>query len=101
LKWLEDNEVEYIVIDIKKDNPDEKTLRELHERSGLPLKRLFNTSGQLYREMKLAGKIPDMSENEIFKILASDGMLVKRPLLVTESAVVPGFKEEIWKEILI
>ena len=69
-------------------------------RSGLPLKRFFNTSGQLYREMELAKKLPDMSEDEMFKLLASDGMLVKRPLLVTDKAVIPGFKEELWKEAL-
>lgn len=100
LKWMEDNRVVHTVIDIKDDHPDEKTLRELHKKSGLPLKRFFNTSGQLYREMELSKKLPDMSEGEMFKILASDGMLVKRPLLVTEKAVIPGFKEELWKEAL-
>lgn len=100
LKWMEDNRVIHTVIDIKDDHPDEKTLRELHKKSGLPLKRFFNTSGQLYREMELSKKLPDMSEDEMFKILASDGMLVKRPLLVTEKAVIPGFKEELWKEAL-
>ena len=88
------------MIDIKGDHPDEKTLRELHKKSGLPLKRFFNTSGQLYREMKLSRKLPNMSEDEMIKILASDGMLVKRPLLVTEKTVIPGFKEELWKEAL-
>lgn len=100
LKWMEDNRVVHTVIDIKDDHPDEKTLRELHKKSGLPLKRFFNTSGQLYREMELSKKLPDMSEDEMFKILASDGMLVKRPLLVTEKAVIPGFKEELWKGAL-
>lgn len=100
LKWLEDNKIDHTVIDIKGDHPDEKTLRELHKKSGLPLKRFFNTSGQLYREMELSRKLPDMSEDEMFKILASDGMLVKRPLLVTEKMVIPGFKEELWKEAL-
>ena len=100
LKWLEDNKIDHTVIDIKGDHPDEKTLRELHKKSGLPLKRFFNTSGQLYREMELSRKLPDMSEDEMIKILASDGMLVKRPLLVTEKTVIPGFKEELWKEAL-
>ncbi len=100
LKWLEDNKVEHTVIDIKGDHPDEETLRELHKKSGLPLKRLFNTSGQLYRQMELSKKLPDMSEDEIFKILSSDGMLVKRPLLVTDSTVIPGFKEELWRDAL-
>lgn len=97
---MEDNKVEHTVIDIKGDNPDEETLRELHKKSGLPLKRLFNTSGQLYRQMELSRKLPDMSEDEIFKILSSDGMLVKRPLLVTDSIVIPGFKEELWRDAL-
>ena len=100
LKWLENNKVEHTVIDIKGDNPDEETLREFHKKSGLPLKRLFNTSGQLYRQMELSRKLPDMSEDEIFKILSSDGMLVKRPLLVTDNTVIPGFKEELWRDAL-
>lgn len=98
IKWLEDNKIQHEVIDIKENHPDEKTLRDLHAKSGLPLKKFFNTSGQLYREMELSKKLPDMSEDEMFKILASDGMLVKRPLLITDKGVVPGFKEETWKD---
>lgn len=100
LKWLAENEVEHTVIDIKEDHPDEETLRQLHGKSGLPLKRFFNTSGQLYRQMELSKKLPAMDEDEMFKILASDGMLVKRPLLVTENAVIPGFKEDSWREVV-
>lgn len=100
LKWLDDNGVEYTQIDIKDEHPDEKTLRELHEKSGLPLKKFFNTSGQLYREMGLSKKLPEMSEDEMFKLLASDGMLVKRPLLITGDRVLTGFKETDWKEAL-
>ena len=100
LKWLEDNKIKHTVIDIKGNHPDEKTLRELHGRSGLPLRRFFNTSGLLYREMELSKKLPEMSEDEMFKLLASDGMLVKRPLLVTDNAVIPGFKEDAWREAL-
>lgn len=100
LKWLDDNKIAYDVIDIKGDHPDEETLRKLHAESGLPLKRFFNTSGMIYREMELSKKLPDMSEDEMFKLLASDGMLVKRPLLVTEKGVFPGFKEDNWKELL-
>ncbi len=88
------------MIDIKGDHPDEKILREPHKKSGLPLKRFFNTSGQLNREMELSRKLPDMSEDEMIKILASDGMQVKRPLLVTDKTVIPGFREELWKEAL-
>ncbi len=98
IKWLEDNKIQHEVIDIKENHPDEKTLRDLHAKSGLPLKKFFNTSGQLYREMELSKKLPDMSEDDMFKILASDGMLVKRPLLITDKGVVPGFKEETWKD---
>ncbi|MBR1628821.1 MAG: arsenate reductase family protein [Lachnospiraceae bacterium] len=98
LKWLDDNKIEHTVIDIKGDHPDEKTLRQLHKKSGLPLRRFFNTSGQLYREMQLSKKLPDMSEDEMFKLLASDGMLVKRPLLVVDDKVLTGFKEEAWRE---
>mgnify|MGYP002627265441 FL=1 len=98
LKWLDDNKIEHTVIDIKEDHPNEKTLRQLHKKSGLPLRKFFNTSGQLYREMELSKKLPDMSEDEMFKLLASDGMLVKRPLLVTDGRVLPGFGEDAWRE---
>lgn len=100
LKWLDDNKIEYELIDIKKDHPDEKALRELHKKSGLSLRKFFNTSGILYREMELSKKLSDMNEDEMFELLASDGMLVKRPLLVTEDKVIPGFKEDAWREAL-
>ena len=100
LKWLDDNKIEYKLIDIKEDHPDEKILRQLHKKSGLPLKKFFNTSGQLYREMELSKKLKDMSEDEMFKLLSSDGMLVKRPLLITEDKVLAGFKEADWREAL-
>ncbi len=100
LKWLDENKVKYNLVDIKEDHPDERTLRQLHEKSGLPLKKFFNTSGQIYREMQLSKKLPDLSEDEMFKLLASDGMLVKRPLLITDKAVLTGFKETDWKEAL-
>lgn len=101
LKWLDDNGIKYELIDIKADHPDEKTLRNLYKKSGLPLKRFFNTSGQIYREMELSKKLPDMSEDEMFKLLASDGMIVKRPLLVKEDMVLTGFKEEDWAKVLL
>ena len=100
LKWLEANGVQFEKIDIKSNHPDEVALRELHKRSGLPLKKFFNTSGMLYRDMKLSEKLPSMSEEERFKLLASDGMLVKRPLLVTDSAVLVEFKELEWHDAL-
>ena len=100
LKWMDDNKIEYDLIDIKEDHPDEKTLRELHKKSKIPLKKFFNTSGMLYREMELSKKLPDMNEDEMYSLLASDGMLVKRPLLVTEDTAIPGFKEDAWREAL-
>ncbi len=100
LKWLDDNKIEYQLIDIRENHPDEETLRQLHKKSGLSLKKFFNTSGQLYREMELSKKLPDMSEDDMFKLLASDGMLVKRPLLITGDKVLTGFKEDDWREAL-
>ena len=100
LKWLDENKIEYKSVDIKEDHPDEETLKKLHKKSGLPLRKFFNTSGQLYREMGLSKKLPEMSEEEMFKILASDGMLVKRPLLITGGKVLAGFKEDEWMEAL-
>lgn len=101
LKWLDEKEIAHEVIDIKADHPDEEALRAYHKLSGLPLKRFFNTSGMQYREMELSKKLPDMSEDEQFKLLASDGMLVKRPLLVGENFVLIGFKETEWSDKLI
>ena len=98
LKWLDDNGVEYELLDIKSDHPDEKTLRDLYTRSGLPLKRFWNTSGIPYRELGLSKKLPDMSEDEQLTLLATDGMLVKRPLLVADNFVLTGFKEAEWAE---
>ena len=100
LKWLDEKGVKYQLIDIKEEHPDEKTLRTLHKKSNLPLKRFFNTSGMLYRELELSKKLPDMSEDEQFKLLASDGMLVKRPLLITKNKVLTGFKESDWEEAI-
>ena len=99
IKWLEDKKIKHEVIDIKENHPNEKTLKELHKKSRLPLKKFFNTSGMLYREMELSKKLPDMSEAEMYKLLASDGMLVKRPLLITDKGVMPGFKEETWIDL--
>ena len=100
LKWLTANGIEHTEIDIKEDHPDEKTLRKYHKMSGLSLRKCFNTSGQLYRELELSKKLPSMTEDQQFALLASDGMMVKRPLLITDSAVIPGFKEDLWKAAL-
>ena len=87
-------------LDIKENNPSLEELKEWYQRSGLPLKRFFNTSGMLYKEMKLKDKLPEMSEDEQLALLASDGMLVKRPIVVTEDQVLVGFKEAHWEEEL-
>ncbi|MCR5405001.1 MAG: arsenate reductase family protein [Butyrivibrio sp.] len=101
LKWLDANGIKYESLDIKEQHPDKDTVKDLNARSGLPLKKFFNTSGKLYREMELSGKLPDMSDDEMLDMLASDGMLVKRPLLVTDKTVLAGFKEDAWKEALL
>lgn len=101
LKWLDDKGIKYSVADIKADHPDEVTLREYYTMSGLLLKRFFNTSGILYRELELSKKLPEMSEDEQFALLATDGMLVKRPLLVGDGFVLTGFKEKEWVDKLL
>ena len=98
---LEPNGFGFTERDIKLDNPTAEELRAWHEKSGLPWKRFFNTSGQLYRSMGLSGKVDSMDEDEIVSLLASDGMLVKRPILVTDSAVLVGFREKEWTEKLL
>ena len=95
-KWLDDNQIEYEFRDIKLDNPKLDELTEWHKKSGLPLKKFFNTSGLLYKSLDLKNKLPTMSENEMLKLLASDGMLVKRPLLVGDDFVLVGFKDTEW-----
>ena len=99
--WLEANGFGFTERDIKLDNPTAEELRAWHEKSGLPWKRFFNTSGQLYRSMGLSGKVDSMDEDEIVSLLASDGMLVKRPILVTDSAVLVGFREKDWTAALL
>ena len=98
LKWLDDNGVKYESLDIKEQHPDRKTIKALNAKSGLPLKKFFNASGMLYRELELSKKLPNMSDEEMLDLLASDGMLIKRPLLITDSKVLAGFKEAEWKE---
>ena len=99
-KWLDDNKIEYEFRDIKLDNPTLDELTELYKKSGLPLKKFFNTSGLLYKSLDLKNKLPTMSEDEMLKLLASDGMLVKRPLLIGDSFVLVGFKEAEWSAAL-
>ncbi len=100
LKWLDAHGVDVTVRDIKQQNPTEEELRDWHRKSGLPLKRFFNTSGLLYKSMGLSKKLPELSEDEQFKLLASDGMLVKRPIVVSGDTVLVGFKEADWETLL-
>ena len=99
-KWLDEQGISYEDRHIIEDNPTVEELKDWHERSGLPLKRFFNTSGMKYRELGLKDKLPEMSEEEQYELLATDGMLVKRPLVVGDDFVLIGFKEALWKETL-
>lgn len=92
--WLDEHGIQYDFQNIKEDNPNLDQITELYKKSGLPLKRFFNTSGQLYRSLNLKEKLPNMSEEEQLKLLASNGMLVKRPILVDGDRVLVGFKQE-------
>lgn len=95
-KWLEEQGIAFEERHIVENNPTEEELREWHRKSGLPLKRFFNTSGMKYRELELKDKLPTMTEEEQYQLLATDGMLVKRPLLLGEDFAIPGFKENEW-----
>ena len=96
-KWLDEQKVEYEERHIKEQNPTAEELKAWYERSGLPLKRFFNTSGQLYKSMQLKDKLPNMSEEEQLQLLGTDGMLVKRPLIVKEDTVLVGFRAAEWE----
>ncbi|MBR1433138.1 MULTISPECIES: arsenate reductase family protein [Ruminococcus] len=97
-KWLDANGVSYDLRDIKEQNPSYEELKKWYGMSGLPLKKFFNTSGLLYKSMELKNKLPEMSEEEQLRLLATDGMLVKRPILINGSKVVVGFKESDYEE---
>ncbi len=99
-KWLDENKIDYIDRHIKEKNPTLEELKEWHQKSGLPLKKFFNTSGLLYKELKLKDKLPTMSEEEQYELLASDGMLVKRPIIVKGDQILVGFKAETWETAL-
>ena len=99
-KWLDDNNIKYELRDIKHNNPTFEELTQWHKKSGLSLKKFFNTSGLLYKSMELKTKLPNMTEEEMLKLLATDGMLVKRPILVGDDFVLVGFKEAEWREII-
>ena len=97
LKWLEENNVEFTERAIKEENPTYDEFKEWYQMSELPLKKFFNTSGLLYKELQLKDKLPQMSEEEQLQLLATDGMLVKRPLVVGDDFVLTGFKEADWQ----
>ena len=100
-KWLDEQGITYTDRHIKEQNPTYEELQAWYQRSGLPLKRFFNTSGMKYKELNLKEKLPAMTEEEQLRLLATDGMLVKRPLIVTENAVLTGFKAEEWEKTLL
>ncbi|MGL6220483.1 MAG: arsenate reductase family protein, partial [Lacrimispora sphenoides] len=92
IKWLDDNGKSYELVDIKGDNPSKEELKAAYEKSGMPLKKFFNTSGLKYKELQLKDRLADMSEDEQLDLLATDGMLVKRPMVITDDEVLTGFK---------
>ena len=100
-KWLEANHLEFTERHIVEENPSYEELKEWYAESGLPLKKFFNTSGMLYKEMRLKDKLPTMSEEEQLKLLATNGMLVKRPLIVNGNIILTGFKEADWEKALL
>lgn len=99
LKWLDDHNIKYDQRDIKLDNPSYTELKKWYKASNLELKRFVNTSGLLYKSMNLKDKLPTMSEDEILKLLATDGMLVKRPLVISDKVILTGFKEKEWETL--
>ncbi|MDY3274439.1 MAG: arsenate reductase family protein [Agathobacter sp.] len=101
LKWLEENHVDFVERSIVEEHPTYEELKQWYAKSGLPLKKFFNTSGMLYKEMGLKDQLPGMSEEEQLKLLATNGMLVKRPLVVGDDFVLTGFREKEWEEKLL
>ena len=99
-KWLDEQGLSYESRHIKEEKPTYEELKDWYQRSGLPLKRFFNTSGLLYKSMELKTKLPTMTEEEQLQLLATDGMLVKRPILITEKGITTGFKEAEWKNLI-
>ncbi|MBQ6864517.1 MAG: arsenate reductase family protein [Clostridia bacterium] len=101
MNWLEENNIAFELRNIKENNPSIDEIKEWHNKSNLPLKKFFNTSGLLYKSLELKDKLPRMNEDEQLTLLASDGMLVKRPILVKDDTVLVGFKESEWAEKLL
>ena len=99
MKWLDDNKIGYELRDIKLNKPTSEELNEWYRKSGFPLKKFFNTSGLLYKSLELKSKLPQMSDDEMIALLATDGMLVKRPIIVADELVLVGFKESEWERL--
>ena len=99
-KWLDEHQIAYTARHIADEHPSYGELKEWHEKSGLDIKKFFNTSGMVYKELKLKDRLPQMTLEEKYELLATDGMLVKRPILVTERGVTTGFKPEEWEKLL-
>ena len=98
-KWLDDNNIEYVDRNIVTETPTKDELKKWIPKSGLDIRKFFNTSGMKYRELNIKEKIKDMSEDEIYELLASDGMLIKRPLFISDTLILKGFKEKEWEQI--
>ena len=99
-KWLQERDIAFEDRHIKENKPTLDELKQWHAKSGLPLKRFFNTSGMLYKEMKLKDRLPNMTDEEMYQLLATDGMLVKRPILITPKGITTGFKESEWEKLI-
>ena len=99
-KWLDENNIEYVDRNIVTETPTKDELKKWIPKSGLDIRKFFNTSGMKYRELNIKEKIKDMSEDEIYELLASDGMLIKRPLFISDTLILKGFKEKEWEEVL-
>ena len=99
-KWLQERHIEFEDRHIKEQQPTLDELKQWHKLSGLPLKRFFNTSGLLYKEMKLKDRLPNMTDDEMYSLLATDGMIVKRPILITDKGITTGFKETEWEKLI-
>ena len=100
-KWLDDHNIDYTERHINENKPSAAELKTWHQQSGLPLKKFFNTSGLLYKSLQLKDKLPGMTDDEMYAVLESDGMLVKRPLIITQDKILIGFKEKEWEENLL
>ena len=98
-KWLDENKIEYVDRNIVTETPTKDELKKWITKSGLDVRKFFNTSGMKYRELNIKEKIKDMSEDEIYELLASDGMLIKRPLFISDTLILKGFKEKEWEQI--